>query len=94
MKKKRNEIKVQLMEGNNISNDKKPDIESFDELVKKGSLPDKISRPGFIISKVDYPITVEYGDDQIRVSPRARLQVGNLDKVKVKDGIVLKALSN
>jgi hypothetical protein len=94
MSKKRNSVKVGLIKGNNISTDTKPDIQSFKEAVKKGNTPDVNKKPGYIISRVDYPVDCKYGDDVIRVSPRAKLKVGDLSKLEnpLPQGLVSKSL--
>ena len=91
---KRNTVQVKLIQGNEISNEKKPDIQSFKELVEKGSKTEEIKKPGLLISRVDYPITVKYGDDVIRVSPRSKLKIANTDKLGgLVEGLFLKKIS-
>jgi len=49
MVKKRNTVEVKLIQGNEISNEKKPDIQSFKELVEKGSKTEEVKKPGILI---------------------------------------------
>ena len=43
-----------------------------------------------LISRLNYPVTVKYGEDTIMISPRAKLVVADADKVgKLPTGIIL-----
>ena len=80
-KKKANNIEVKLIRGNNISNPTKPDVESFKELVKRGEVLEKEVNPAYLISALDHPVNIVYGSDTIRLSPRAKVKVGNVEKL-------------
>lgn len=92
---KRNNIEVKLIRGNHrISNSTKPDIESYKKLVIEGGLREEIVKPGLLISRLDNPEDIAYGDERIiRLSPRQKVKVANVDKVgKLAKGIFLKKL--
>lgn len=91
---KRNSIEVKLIRGNHrISNSTKPDIELYKSLVTKGNLKEELVKPALVISRVDYPIDVEYGGSTIRVSPRAKLPVADMDLLgDIEKGLVVKKL--
>jgi hypothetical protein len=92
---KKNKISVGLIRGNNISTEAKPDVELFNELVKIGKEAEEIVDPVLLISRVDYPITVKYGDRMIRVSPRSQLKVADGSLLgELPNGIYKKKLSN
>lgn len=95
MAKKKNKIEVGLIRGNNISNPVKPDVESFKELVKRGSEVEKAVNPALLISALDYPVNIAYGIDAIRLSPRASIKVGDVEKLpeKLPDRVYVKRIA-
>lgn len=84
MSDKKSEISVGVIRGNNISNTTKPDVDLFKSLVKEGSKIEEAVKPALLISILDYPINIEYGDAVIRLSPRAKLKVGDYRKLPSK----------
>ena len=93
-KKKKNSVDVKLISGNKkISKSSEPDVESYNKLLKEGSETENSVRPAVIISRVDHPVDVKYGDRTIRVSPRAQLEVADISKLgETKNGIYIKRL--
>lgn len=68
------------------------DIESFEKQVEEGKKIEEAVNPAIVASMVDYPITIKYGDSSIRISGRARLEVGDFEKLPklLPSGIVAK----
>lgn len=96
MAKKKNKIDVNLIRGNNISKTTKPDVELFNKLVEEGSKVEKQINPALLISRLDYPENVKYGDRTIRMSPRANVKIADANKIKsegLPKGIFLKKLT-
>ena len=92
---KKNSIKVGLIDGNTFGENEKPNVELLNEKVKEGSKTEEVIKPAIIISKVDYPITLAYGNSTIRVSGRAKEKVADytkLDMDKLPSGISVKKL--
>lgn len=91
---KRNNIEVRLIRGNQrISNSTPPDVDLYKKLVKKGAEREEIKKPAMVISRLDYAISIDYGDSKINVSPRSKLKVADYDKLgDMPNGIVVKKL--
>lgn len=94
MSKKRNSVTVGLIRGNEKnSNQSKPDVELVKELIAKGKVVEEMIDPCLVISRLDYPVNVEYGDDTIRLSPRGRVTVCDTQKLgELPNGVVKKRL--
>ena len=68
---------------------------SYNKLVKLGREAEETKEPALIISLVDYPVVLKYGEFELRVSPRSRLKIGDhnkLDKNSLPKSIALKKL--
>ncbi len=93
-KSTRNTIELKLIRGNHrISNSTKPDIELYKKLVKEGSEREEIKKPGLLISRLDHPVDVAYDERTIRLSPRAKLKVADIDKLgELSQGVFLKKI--
>jgi len=90
---KKNNVKVGLIEGNTISENEKANVELVEEVTKKGSIVEKIVKPALLISKVDNPETIKYGDSFIRLSGRAQEKVADHTKLgELPKGVLLKQL--
>jgi hypothetical protein len=62
----------------------------------KGPAPaPAVKNPGLLISSNDFPVPVKYGDTEMRVSPRARLKIPDVDLLpsQLPPGIHLKKKS-
>jgi hypothetical protein len=97
MAKKRNTIKVGLIKGNEskISKTDEVSVKSFNETLEKGKQTDEIIQPCLLISRLDYPVDISYGDSVIRLSPRAKEKLGDVNKIKnekLPNGIFIKEL--
>lgn len=96
VKKVKNSIELRLIRGNErqISNHTKPDVESYKRLVERGGLEEKTVKPGLLISRVDKPVTLKYGEDEIRLSPRGQEKVADVNKLEnpLPNGLYLKLL--
>lgn len=79
---KKNKITVGLIRGNHISNTTKPDVELFKRQVAEGEKVDERLNPALLISGLDHPENIEYGDTIIRLSPRARVEIGDYKKLQ------------
>lgn len=100
MAEKRNDVKVALLDGNVV--EETPTIspkQALDSAVKKSELvqaEDKPGKKGLLISVVDYPQTIDYGDAKIRLSGRANEPVNDISKLgelaKLPKGVKLKVL--
>lgn len=92
----RNKIELKLMRGNVAkSNQTPPDLDNYNKLVKLGREAEETKEPALIISLVDYPVVLKYGEFELRVSPRSRLKIGDhnkLDKNSLPKSIALKKL--
>jgi len=86
-----NKITVGLIDGNTISENVKPKVELLNELVKEGAKVEEAVKPALLISTVDYPVTIKYGDHCIRLTGRAREKIADWSKIgDLPDGIALK----
>ena len=50
--------------------------------IKIAKAKEELSQPALLVSRVNYPVTIKYDKSIIRVSPRARLKIADLSKVK------------
>ena len=90
---KKNSIKVGLIDGNSIGENEKPNVDLLNEMVKEGSLVEDIIKPALLISTVDFPVVVSYGEHKIRLSGRAREKVADHSKLgELPSGITVKKL--
>ena len=91
---KRNKVSVGLIKGNlKNSNETKPDVELFNEKVKKGEKREKVVEPVLLISRLNYPVEVKLGEDAIRISPRSKLKIADASKLgALPNGVVKKRL--
>lgn len=89
---KKNNIQLKVIRGNKISNPPKPDVELYKAQVLEGKKIDKMVRPALLISRVDYPVTVEYDNKHIRVSPRAKEVIADVNRLQkeLPKGLILK----
>jgi len=95
MVKQKNDIDVKLIQGNLISNPTKPDVELYKELVEKGKIVEEVVHPALVISRLDYPVVLNYGESKIRLSPRSILKVGDVDKLgELEKGVFLKKITS
>ncbi len=54
---------------------------------------EKRVKPAKLISRLNYPESVKYGENTINISPRGKMIVGDMDKVgKLPQGIILKKI--
>jgi len=54
---------------------------------------EKRVKPAKLISRLNYPENVKYGEHIINISPRGKMIVGDMDKVgKLPQGIILKKI--
>ena len=88
---KKNSIKVSLRDE---ENDEVADLGSLKELAERGSVVEEVVAPAMVASTVDYPITLQYGADQIRISGRERVRVADFNKLpaELPKGLVSKKL--
>lgn len=89
----KNNVKVGLIDGNSeaesVSEEKKAVLENAS---KKEDIP-KDAQKGLIISVVDHPITIKYGNSKIRLSGRANEPVDDISKLgELPKGVKLKKL--
>ena len=93
-KKDKNKIEVKVIQGNNVSKSTVLDMDEYAAKVKEGATPEKTPRVGWLISRLDYPVIVSYGKNDIRVSPRSVLKVGDVEKVgKLPKGVYTKKIA-
>lgn len=80
--KTKNDIKVGLIDGNT-----EPEVipESTKSLIaeklKSATVEEVPEKQGLLISDVDYPVRISYGNDTIRLSGRARERVLDISKL-------------
>ena len=62
--------------------------------IEKSSQPRKIKAKCIVISRVDYPVHLEYDNEEIRVSPRAKLTFEDISLLKtpLAKGLLVKKL--
>lgn len=89
---KKNAIKVSLAGDN--GDEGAVDTAMVNALSEKGAVAEAVVAPAIIASMVDYPITLQYGEESIRVSGRSRVQVADFSKLPVSlpKGLVVKKL--
>jgi hypothetical protein len=78
----KNNITVGIIRGNDIGNTTKPDVDLFKRQVAKGEIVEQSVNPALLISTLDYPINIAYNDGFIRLSPRAKIKVGDVNKLQ------------
>ena len=85
---------MRLIRGNQrISNSTPPDVNLYKKLVQKGALREEIKKPAMVISRLEYAVSIDYGDSKINVSPRSKLKVADYDKLgEMPNGLVVKKL--
>ena len=91
---KKNNIKVGLIKGNTkISNETKHDVKLLKGISEVGAKAEKMVEPVMLISRLDYPENIIYGDRTIRLSPRSKLPVADASKLgTLPKGVVKKRL--
>ena len=90
---KKNNIKVGLIDGNSIGENEKPNVELLNEKVKEGSVADIVVKPALLISTIDYPVVISYGENKIRLSGRAREKIADYSKLgDLPSGVTVKKL--
>ena len=98
MSRKRNEIKIGLIRGNTITyKTSKPDLNHYNNQVKLGAVIEKRTKNAWVISTLDYPVVITYNNQKIRLSPRAKVEIADhqkLDKESLPQGVVLKLAIN
>lgn len=94
MTRQKNSFKMNVVEGNTISEKESDNVELFEKNKAEGSKIENIEKPALIISTVDYPITIKYGDKKIRLSGRARESIADWSKLPetLPTGVSLKKL--
>ena len=92
----RNNIELKLIRGNHVAaKTPAPDFKRHKELVAMGAEVEEEINPALVISLVDHPVVIQYGEFEIRLSPRARVRVadhGKLDKDNLPKSVALKPL--
>lgn len=98
MSRKRNEVKVGLIRGNSVTyKTPKPDLHHYNNQVKLGAVIEKRTKAAWIISTLDYPVVIEYNNQKMRLSPRAKVEIADHQKLKKESlpkGVVLKLANN
>ncbi len=64
------------------------------EKVKKNKkiVSKPVSKEGVLISRVDYPITVDFGKNKIRVSPRSQMKIKDTSLLgELPSGLIVKS---
>lgn len=91
-KSKKMDVKVGLIRGNSVSKSTEPDVNLYNERVRRGNIAEKSVKPAIIISRLDHPIPVEYDGQKILISPRQSVKVGDRSKLqeKLPKGLYLK----
>lgn len=87
-------IEAKIIEGN-VDSKKEKAKESDVELLKRkkasGALVEKREKVGWVISRLDEPVVIQYNGNETRISPRQKFKVGNYEKLgKLPAGVVLK----
>lgn len=95
MAKTKNKIEVKLIRGNNINSQMQLDMVEYKRMVKEGEKTEKAIRPALLISRLDHPEVVKYGDTHIRISPRVNERIGDVEKLpeKLPVGIFVKKIA-
>ena len=88
------EIKAKILDGNTIEKAEKVDKTDAQLIHSKRAsarIVEKRVAIGWVISRLDMPVNVEYDGNVMRVSPRAKLKIADHTKLgKLPTGLVLK----
>jgi hypothetical protein len=90
--KKKNSIKLGLRDEQSFEGE--IDTEEFKAKVEQGKKLEEVVAPAIIFSTVDYPVTIKYGNDSVRITGRAREKFADFSKLPtiLPTGLVVKKL--
>jgi len=77
---KRRKTTVQIIKPNLDKNEKQADNSKTVELIKK-VVREEIVKAGYVISRLDYPVSFKYNDIEVSLSPRQKMKFANIDLV-------------
>lgn len=95
MARKRNKVTFAPRSQKFIGLDDAPNMKILDDAIEKVSKIEDIVKPAILISRANYPITVKYDGEDLRISPRDRVKVADIskfDKDSADSKIVIKKL--
>ena len=70
---KKNKIEVKLMDGNTLAKPNQIDMDSHKAILKEAE--QEVKGNCKIVSRLDHPVVIPYGNYELRISPRATLRV-------------------
>jgi len=87
-------ISAKILDGNTIEKKESMDKSSNQKIQEKresGARKEKRCNIGWVISRLDMPVDIEYDGNTMRVSPRAKAMIADHTKLgKLPNGLVLK----
>ena len=93
--KGKNSIKIGLIDGNQDTSAKiNPNVKLVNDKAEKGAKEEVVVKPAILMSVVDHPVKVKYGDDVIRFTGRAKEKISNWELLEnpLPTGLKLKKL--
>lgn len=79
MSKKKTKVSIQVKRLDEMENS--ADQEFINQKLEKADEEEIQVAPAIVISRANYPIIIDYGDEKIRLSPRQRVKVANASKL-------------
>lgn len=95
-KKGKNKVEIKLADGNRKKSVvTPPDMKLYKRQVEEGKKNVNPTNPALLISRLDHPEMIQYGDGKIRLSPRASTKVPdrNLLQEDLPRGVFIKKIS-